>query len=82
MVPPIPSESDVEQALRAVIDPELGADVVELGMIERIDIAPDGDVTIGLTAGASTPDSKIGETIERALRTAGYDPAELIEPHA
>ncbi len=41
---------------------------------------PGGDVQIGLTAGASTPDSKVGETIERALRTAGYDPAEVVQP--
>jgi 4-hydroxy-3-methylbut-2-enyl diphosphate reductase len=40
---------------------------------------PGGDVRIGLTAGASTPDSKIGETIERVLRTAGYDPAEVVQ---
>ena len=39
---------------------------------------PDGEVTIGLTAGASTPDSKIGETIERILLTAGYDPREVL----
>ena len=32
---------------------------------------PDGPVTIGLTAGASTPNNKIGETIERILATAG-----------
>ena len=38
----------------------------------------DGEVTIGLTAGASTPDSKIGETVERVLRTAGYDPDEVL----
>ncbi len=46
----------------------------------RLDSAwlPQGEVEIGLTAGASTPDSKIGETIERVLRTAGYDPAELL----
>ena len=40
---------------------------------------PDGNVTIGLTAGASTPDSKIGETVERVLLSAGYDPADVFE---
>ncbi len=39
---------------------------------------PDDGVEIGLTAGASTPDSKIGETVERVLRSAGYDPAESL----
>ena len=39
---------------------------------------PEGDVEIGLTAGASTPDSKIGETVERVLRSAGYDPEDAL----
>ena len=36
---------------------------------------PDGPVTIGITAGASTPNNKIGETIERiaAIRGAALD---------
>lgn len=36
---------------------------------------PDGSVEIGLTAGASTPDSLIGETAENILRMEGIDPA-------
>ena len=35
---------------------------------------PDGEVGIGITAGASTPNSKLGEAIERIVRGAGYDP--------
>lgn len=34
---------------------------------------PDGEIEIGLSAGASTPDSKVGETVERVLQSAGYD---------
>ena len=33
----------------------------------------DGARTIGLTAGASTPNNKIGETVERICRVAGVD---------
>ncbi len=40
---------------------------------------PEGRVEIGLTAGASTPDSKIGETVERVLRSAGYDPVAALD---
>ncbi len=36
---------------------------------------PGGQVEIGLTAGASTPDSLIGETAENILRMEGVDPA-------
>ena len=34
-----------------------------------------GPVRIGLTAGASTPNNKIGETVARVLMTRGIDPA-------
>ena len=42
---------DVRQVLRGVMDPELGADIVELGMVERIDVSPGGavEVVIALT---------------------------------
>ena len=33
----------------------------------------DGVRTVGITAGASTPNNKIGETIARICRTAGED---------
>jgi 4-hydroxy-3-methylbut-2-en-1-yl diphosphate reductase len=45
--------------------PELAADAPE---IETADWLPDGPLTLGLTAGASTPNNKIGETIERILK--------------
>lgn len=37
---------DVEQALSKVIDPELGRSVMELGMVEQIEISPEGVVTV------------------------------------
>ena len=43
------------------------------------DWLPEGEVEIGLTAGASTPDSKIGETVERILRADGHDPETVLE---
>ena len=38
-------------ALRGVIDPELGDNVVDLGMVQRVEVSPEGaaDVTIALT---------------------------------
>jgi ATP-binding protein involved in chromosome partitioning len=41
------NEHDVYQALRGVVDPELGGDIVELGMVTDVDIA-DGVVTVGV----------------------------------
>jgi len=48
--------------------PELAADASE---VVAADWLPAGPLTIGLTAGASTPNNKIGETIERILATRG-----------
>ncbi|MFW6205689.1 MAG: 4-hydroxy-3-methylbut-2-enyl diphosphate reductase [Gemmatimonadota bacterium] len=38
---------------------------------------PEGPVTIGFTAGASTPNNKIGRTLERVLATRGLEPPTL-----
>ena len=46
--------------------PELAADAPE---VTTHDWLPAGPITLGLTAGASTPNNKIGETIERILAT-------------
>jgi ATP-binding protein involved in chromosome partitioning len=41
----MPSKEDIEGALRGVIDPELGVDIVELGMVDSI-VVDDGKITI------------------------------------
>ena len=38
----------IYQALRAVQDPELGGDIVELGMVSDVEVGDDGVVTIGI----------------------------------
>ena len=43
-----PSVDDVMQVLGSVIDPELGADIVSLGMVPSVDVADDGVVTVGI----------------------------------
>jgi 4-hydroxy-3-methylbut-2-en-1-yl diphosphate reductase len=52
--------------------PELAADAPE---VETRDWLPPGHLSLGLTAGASTPNNKIGETIERILATRKAAPA-------
>jgi ATP-binding protein involved in chromosome partitioning len=48
---PMPTQDQIREALRAVIDPELRRDIVELGMVRSIDAHANGvvDVTVSLT---------------------------------
>jgi ATP-binding protein involved in chromosome partitioning len=47
----MPTQDQIREALRAVIDPELRRDIVELGMVRSIDVHAGGvvDVTVSLT---------------------------------
>lgn len=47
-------------------------------ILTETDWLPAGNVGIGITAGASTPNSKLGEAVERIVRGAGYDPSHLL----
>lgn len=43
-----PSTTQVYEALKGVNDPELGGNIVELGMVSHVDVAADGVVTVGI----------------------------------
>lgn len=47
-VPPT-SAADVEEAMRDVVDPELGINVVDLGLVYGVSIDADGHATIDMT---------------------------------
>ena len=64
------------------VDPERGAvrhrDLVTALEVETLDWLPsDRPVRVGVTAGASTPNNKIGETVARVLATRGVDLATI-----
>ncbi len=42
-------KEDVLEALRGVIDPEIGLDVVSLGLVYGVDISEEGDVNVKMT---------------------------------
>lgn len=60
---------EVMDALRAVIDPELGIDIMSLGLVYRIEIGDDGDVAIQmtLTVRGCPMSASIRADVERAV---------------
>jgi ATP-binding protein involved in chromosome partitioning len=64
----MPTRDQVTEALRAVIDPELRRDIVELEMVRSIDVHPNGvvDVTVSLT----TPGCPIRNHFQTAVGQA------------
>jgi len=59
-----PTEEDVMDALSNVIDPELGLDFVELGLIYGVEIA-DGNVKVTFTL--TTPGCPIGPQVTEQI---------------
>ncbi|HET6794373.1 MAG TPA: P-loop NTPase, partial [Acidimicrobiales bacterium] len=49
--PAPPAPDDVRRALTGVVDPELGDNIVDLGMVRRVSVEPSGEVavTVALT---------------------------------
>ncbi len=64
--PEVPTETQVLDLLRSVIDPELGADIVSLGMVPGVSVASDGAVTVGvkLTIGGCPLRAQIKKDVE------------------
>jgi ATP-binding protein involved in chromosome partitioning len=62
----VPTEAQVLDLLRSVIDPELGADIVSLGMVPGVAVAADGAVTVGvkLTIGGCPLRAQIKKDVE------------------
>ncbi|HEX8769695.1 MAG TPA: P-loop NTPase, partial [Acidimicrobiales bacterium] len=67
---PPPSEADVMAVLRGVVDPELGSDIVDLGMVNGVEVAEDGVVlvTVALTISGCPLRVQIREDVESKVR--------------
>jgi ATP-binding protein involved in chromosome partitioning len=63
----LPTPEDVQHILRGVIDPELGSDVVDLGMVRAVDVQPDGDVVV--TIALTTAGCPLRAQIQRDIKT-------------
>ena len=64
--PRLPSPDDVIAVLRGVIDPELGSDIVELGMAKGARVQDDGDVVV--TIALTTSGCPLRAQIQRDVR--------------
>jgi ATP-binding protein involved in chromosome partitioning len=69
-VGPPPSPDDVRGVLAGVIDPELNVSITELGMVDEIDVAPDGHVRVrvALTTAGCPLRYQIKQEVESKVR--------------
>lgn len=69
------SLDDVEEALRDVVDPELGINVVDLGLVYDLQVGADNVATIDMTlTSAACPLTEMIEDQISAALTGGPDP--------
>jgi ATP-binding protein involved in chromosome partitioning len=62
---PVPTPDDVRGVLAGVLDPELRASIIELGMVHDVRVAPNGDVVVkvALTTAACPLRGQIGTDV-------------------
>jgi metal-sulfur cluster biosynthetic enzyme len=76
--PHMPSEESVRTALRNVIDPEAGMNIVDLGLVYGIAIAPDSvHITMTMTTPACPLSAMIMEDAQREIRAVTPAAAEI-----
>ncbi len=72
------TESEIQDALRQVIDPDVGVNIVDLGLVERIRVAPEGVyVDLIMTTPACPQSAYISDESERMIRAAGKGEVEV-----
>ncbi|GAA4662245.1 metal-sulfur cluster assembly factor [Gordonia humi] len=62
----LPSVDDVEEAMRDVVDPELGINVVDLGLVYGLEVNEDAAVKIDMTL--TSPACPLTDVIEDQTR--------------
>jgi metal-sulfur cluster biosynthetic enzyme len=76
----MPSVDEVTEALTNVIDPELGLDFVELGLVYEVEV-DDADVHITFTL--TSPGCPIGPQVSEQMKefVGELDGVETVHPH-
>ena len=68
------TETEIRDALQQVIDPDVGINIVELGLVERVEIAPEGIyIDLIMTTPACPQSAYIADESERMVRAACKD---------
>ncbi|AUS80623.1 metal-sulfur cluster assembly factor [Actinoalloteichus sp. AHMU CJ021] len=68
----LPSVEDLEEAMRDVVDPELGINVVDLGLLYGVQVGEDNVATLDMTlTSAACPLTDVIEDQARAALTSG-----------
>jgi metal-sulfur cluster biosynthetic enzyme len=74
----MPTKDDVLEALRQVEDPELGMDIVDLGLVYEVEVeGPKAKVTYSLTSMGCPAGPLIAEDIDRVTREIGVEEIDL-----
>ena len=75
---PVELEEQVKTALQGVYDPELGMNVIELGLIRRLDFQPDlTEITMLLTTPFCPYGPAMLEQVRRAVEKTTSKPARV-----
>ncbi len=61
-----PSDDDIVTALKTVVDPELGVNIVDLGLVYRIDIDDNGEIQMFMTL--TSPGCPAGPEIRNEVK--------------
>lgn len=64
---PPPSAEEVREALKVVVDPELGINVVDLGLVYEVDVDDEGVAKVAYTL--TTMGCPVGPLIEQQMQT-------------